>query len=127
MTKCKFPEVMFHLLTFFRTFSVMSFSITISISEASNFWIVMREINTNLYLLDYAAPRRPGPGLGGPPAGEAGGDDPQPGGLVHEDCDQDLPRHGAQGHHVPHDKRLQELHQHGAAGQPLRHWRHGKP
>ena len=65
-------------------------------------------------------------GLGGPAAGAAGGDHQEPGGLLHEDRHQNLPRPRAQDHHVPHDQRRQELHQQRAARQPLCNRGHGE-
>ena len=59
-------------------------------------------------------------------AGEAGGDHQEPGGLLHEDRDQDLQGPRAQVHHVPHDQWHQVLHQRRVAGQPLLYRGHGK-
>ena len=42
------------------------------------------------------------PGLDGPPAREAGGDNPEPRRLLHENHQQDSARPRAQDNHAPH-------------------------
>lgn len=56
----------------------------------------------------------------GPAAGAAGGDHPQPGGLVHAHRHQDHARPRAQDHHDDDHQQRQGLHQRRAARTPLR-------
>ena len=59
-------------------------------------------------------------------AWEAGGDNQEPGGFLHENCHHILQGPGAQDHHVPHGQWCQGIHQWWAFGQLIFHWGHGR-